>query len=390
MERHPTTAHWQFPDPGRPPPPAPLQRTNLRELAARPDRFEHHLTVVARVGDAQLELATASEPLYFAHRNLSDEYALPLATGDPLADSFPFRTFLMEFASAADVARINHRVGQLVLHPWGLLHWPGKLRPPWAVMPPPPGMRRCGLTAVLCASRPLPPADRPLFISPGNDGACKAYAGEVPFLLADVHAERSRRVAVIGDAVLELLVAPGLVRLPRGGYLLVLEADPAGPWFSSDLIWVPPGARVDGAGIARGLLLTATADASPPPSSWQGCPPPPFAVHEEEPGGSLPVRIGDLTVEPLSDELAHVRVGGVAAEVPRYWMARMLFRAALHRFRLGWLETYGGFTCDDSGRAIRLGLRGGGWTSIDRAAATATVDTLYRAVAPPGYVERLT
>ena len=58
-------------------------RTNLLELASRPGRFEHHLTVVARVGDAQLEIATASEPLYFAHVNVSDEYAMALPTGDP-------------------------------------------------------------------------------------------------------------------------------------------------------------------------------------------------------------------------------------------------------------------------------------------------------------------
>jgi hypothetical protein len=40
-----------------------VRRTNLRALAARPGRFEHHLVVVARAGDAQLEMATASEPL---------------------------------------------------------------------------------------------------------------------------------------------------------------------------------------------------------------------------------------------------------------------------------------------------------------------------------------
>ena len=47
------------------------RRTNLRELAARPERFEHHLVVVARAAGAQLEIATASEPLYFAHVNVS-------------------------------------------------------------------------------------------------------------------------------------------------------------------------------------------------------------------------------------------------------------------------------------------------------------------------------
>jgi hypothetical protein len=388
MDRHPTTAHWRFPDPGRPAPPAPLRRTNLRELAARPDRFEHHLVVVATVGDAQLEIATASEPLYFAHRNFSDEYALPLATGDPLADGFPFRTFLMEFASAADVARINHKVEQLVLHPWGLLHWPGKLRPPWSVMAMPPGMRRCGLSAVFCASRPTAPADRPLFVSAGNDGACKSYAGDVPFLLADVRQEASRLVAMVGDADMELLVAPAQVAPPLGGYLLIIDGD--GPWFPCDLVWIPRGARVDGAGIGRALLLTSGSDAPPPPPSWDQLPPPPFAVYEHAPAGDLPFELGDLTVEAISAELARVRIGGSDAEVPRYWLARMLFRAALHDFRLGWVETYGGFTCDDAGLAeVRLGLRGGRSVALPRARAAAAVEALYRAVAPAGYVERL-
>ena len=74
---HPTTSTWRMPPAGRPPL-AGARRTNLRELAARPARFEHHLTVVARAGCAQLEMVTASEPLSFAHINVSDEYALAL------------------------------------------------------------------------------------------------------------------------------------------------------------------------------------------------------------------------------------------------------------------------------------------------------------------------
>src|SRR5690606_14265154 len=81
MERHPITKSWALPPSDRAPLPAPLLRTNVRALAARPGRFEHHLVVVARIGAAQLEQATASEPLYFAHANVSDEYALPLTTG---------------------------------------------------------------------------------------------------------------------------------------------------------------------------------------------------------------------------------------------------------------------------------------------------------------------
>jgi hypothetical protein len=388
MDRHPTTAHWSLPAADRPPPPAPLRRTNLRELAARPQRFEHHLVVVARAGDAQLELATASEPLYFAHRNQSDEYAVPLATGDAMADAFPFRTFLSEFASGADVARINHKIEQLLLHPWGLLHWPGKLKPPWAPMAMPPGMRRCGLSAVLCGTRPLAPAERPLFVSEGNDGACKSYGGEVPFLLADLRREPSRLVAMIGDADLELLVAPARIAPRHGGYLLVLDGE--APWFAGDLVWIPAGAAADGAGIGRALLLDADHDAPPPPPSWAQAPAPPFAPYEEAPAEALPVDVGDLVIEPLSAELARVRLGRSQADVPRYWLARLLFRAALHDFRLGWIETYGGFTCDDSGVDVRIGLRGGGAVTVARARAAAVFERLYRAVAPPGYVERLT
>ena len=124
IARHPTTAGWVFPPLGRPAPQG-LKRANLRELVARPERFEHHLVVVARVGDAQLEVATASEPLYFAHVNVSDEYAIALPTGDDIVDRFPLRTFLTNASSGQDVARYNHRAGDLVLHPLGLMHWPG-------------------------------------------------------------------------------------------------------------------------------------------------------------------------------------------------------------------------------------------------------------------------
>jgi len=113
--------------------------------------------VCATVGDVQLEVTTASEPLYFNHINLSDEYAMALPTGDELVDRFPLRTFLSDPVTGEDVGRYNHRVGDLVLHPDGLLHWPGRLRPPYDPFELPPGMRRCGLSIVYCASKPTPP-----------------------------------------------------------------------------------------------------------------------------------------------------------------------------------------------------------------------------------------
>ncbi len=81
-----------FPPAERAPLPDGIERTNLRELAARRERYEHHLLACATVDDVQLEIATASEPLYFAHINLSDEYAIALTTGDDLVDRFPLRT----------------------------------------------------------------------------------------------------------------------------------------------------------------------------------------------------------------------------------------------------------------------------------------------------------
>src|SRR5262249_59950254 len=79
--------------PSRPALPDPLERINLREIVARADRFEHLLIVCATVGRVQLEIVTASEPLYFGHVNLSDEYAIPLPSGDDLVDRFPLRTY---------------------------------------------------------------------------------------------------------------------------------------------------------------------------------------------------------------------------------------------------------------------------------------------------------
>jgi hypothetical protein len=390
MERHPTTAHWTFP-PERPPLPAPLSRTNLRELEARPDRFEHHLMVVARLGVAQLEVATASEPLYFAHRNISDEYALPMSCGDPMAEMVPFRTFISDFDHGRDLARINHGVDQMVLHPYGFLHWPGRLRPPFAPMPFGPGMRRTGYSLVFCASRPTPPSPaRPLFVSAGREAGPKAYTGvPVPFLLADLRAEQPRTIAVVGDVRLSLLVAPGRVAPDRGGYLVVLAGGE--PFFPGDLVYLPPGAGLDGTGIERALLLSSpTAAPEPPPVTWTEAPPAPFPVYEHEAPDDLPAGVAGMTLEALSDTEAEVSLGDARATVPRYWLARMLFRIALHDYAVGYLETYGGFFYDDTGGLFRLGLRGGSAVTLERAEMVAAIERLYRAVAPAGYVERLT
>ncbi|MCA9716636.1 MAG: hypothetical protein KC468_18335 [Myxococcales bacterium] len=386
-DRHATTRHWAFPTP-RPAPPAPIRRVNLRELVARPGRFEHHLMVVGRVGALQLEVVTASEPTPFGHVNISDEYAVALPTGDPMLGAFQFLTFLGDPASGRDVGRIRHGQGDLVLHPYGSLHWPGRLRPPFAPMELGPGMRRTGLSLVLCASSPLAPGERPLEVPADRAADVKAYAGASPeFHLVNI-ARGEGLIGVIGDATIELLVAPPAVAPPRGGWLVVLEGE--GAHFPGDLLYIPEGARLDGAGLSRALLVASRERApEPPPESWERVPAAPFPVFEDGAPGTLPVELGALRVDALSELVVRVTIGGRSAEVPRYWLARFLFRVALHGYALGYLETYGGFYYDDR-EGFRLGLRGGGALELPRAALVEAVERLYRAVAPPGYVERLT
>lgn len=392
MERHPTTAHWSFP-PEREPLPVPLDRTNLRELAARPDRFEHHLTIVGRMGVAQLEVVTASEPLFFAHQNVSDEYALALPTGDPMGDSFPFLTFFSNFDTGKDAGRVKHKVGQILLHPDGFLHWPGRLRPPYEPFAFAPGMRRCGLSMVFCAYERTPPENRPLFVSPGNDGATKQYTDEpVPFLLATIAEETTRTLGTVGTARLDLVVDPPMIAPKHGGYVVVYAASDNSGHFPGDLVYIPAGASLDGTGISRALVAYATdSDAESPPVSWSEVPPAPFTVNEDGLPGELPLSIGDMVIEAASDSTVQVRIGASELrEVPRYWLARFMFRTALHQFQLGYLETYGGFYYSDVGGRLRLGLRDIGEVTVAMTDALATVERIYRAVAPAGYVERLT
>lgn len=323
---------------------------NLRELAADPARFEHHLVVVARAGDAQLELAMASEPLYFAHRNRSDEWALPLRTGDPLLDAFPARTFLSD-EDGRDVGRYKHGAGDLVLHPFGLAHWPGRLRPPYEPFEFAPGMRRRGLSVVLCGVRDLPAAAAPLRITNGRQADVKADAG-VRMSLVDVYRDEAGPLARLGDATLELLVDPTVAH--DDGYLLVLEGD-----FETDLRRVDRGDPI--ADVRRALFLRADSGAADPPDSWRRAPDPPFAPLEDAAGATDPT----------------VRIAG--RDVPRYWLARTLFRVALHDFQLGWMQTYGDLVLDDRGPTLRIGD-----TTIPRS----DVERLYREVAPRGYSER--
>lgn len=390
-ERHPAAASFRFPPVDRPALPGGLRRTNLRELAARPGRFEHHLTIVATIGPAQLEFATASEPTYFAHHNVCDEHALAFPTGDAMVDAAPLRTFLSDPATFEDVGRYNHRAGDLVRHPSNLLHWPGRLRPPYVPFQFPPGMRRTNLVLVYCATGPLAPGPTATFVSAGREADAKAYSPSPPnFVLADTLREAPRTLARVGDTSLELLVSPAALPAPRGGFLVVLESAPDSLHFPGDLIFVPPGEPAPVEGLTRALWLTSdSASPDSPPRVWTETPSAPFPVFEDAPRGALPVSLHGLTIEESSATTVTLRIGAArSAEIPRYWLARMLYRIALHGYRIGYLETYGGFFYDDRG-ATRLGARGAGHVEIPRDDLPRTIESLYRAVAPDGYVERL-
>lgn len=393
--RHRHAATWVVPG-ERAPLPAPLERTNLRELIGRPERFEHHLVVCATVGSVQLEVVTASEPLYFAHVNVSDEYPLALPTGDALVDGFPFRTFLSDPDTGADVGRYNHGAGDLVLHPVELMHWPGRLRPPYQPFAIPPELRRCGLSVVYCANVPTPATPVAVAVPAGRSGDIKPYVTPAPrMVLANVMTGAPGVLARIAATALELVERPAAIDPAHGAWVVVLAATAGGVHAACDLIRVPAGARLDGAGIDRALVLASDRDApDPSPPSWRALPAPPFAPYEDAPPGALPLELAGARVDAVTDATARVTIGATTTEVPRYWLARMLFRLGLHGLRLGTIETYGGIFVDDRDpAAVTIGIHAASARTaitIPRAGALAAIERLYRAVAPPDYRERLT
>ena len=117
-------------------------------------------------------------------------------------------------------------------------------------------------------------------MSEGRADATKAYAGaEVPFLLAGLHDEVGRVIGRVGDASMTLLVEPETVVASAGAYALILEPGDASPHAACDLIYLPPGAALEG--VRRALWFESDAGVSPPPSLWQAPPEPPFAVFED-------------------------------------------------------------------------------------------------------------
>lgn len=395
MDVHPTARTWRLP-PARDPLPAPLSRTNLRALAAREGRLEHHLTVVARIGPAQIEVVVASEPLFFAHQNVSDEHVIALATGDPIVDGLPMRTFLSDPATGEDVARLKHGTGDLVLHPYGWSHFPGRLRPPFTPPAFPPGMgRRTGLSVVFCGAVPTPPApDRRATVSPGREGDAKAYRADAPPLgLVELGRAPLGPLAAIGDVTLALAAPP--FAPPNGGWVVVLEGG-AAEAFAGDLVRVPAGATFDPP-VARALLVSSrTASPEPPPRVWERVPERPF---EAPASGALPAAIGALRFTEASATEVEATLGGVTTRVPRYWLARMLYRIAVHtaiadaervppRPCLGHVETYGGFVYDDRDGAFTFGLRGASeHASVEADDLLEVLARTYAAVAPEGHDE---
>jgi hypothetical protein len=294
-------------------------------------------------------------------------------------------------ASLEDVARYNHRVGDLVLHPLGFLHWPGRLRPPFAPFAFPPGARRCGVSLVFCASSPTAGGRGPAGVTAGREADAKSYTPGAPALvLRELGREGEGVVARVGDAALTLVVRPGAIPAPRGAYVAVLEADEGSAHGACDLVHVPPGATLDAAGIVRALVFASeTRAVEEPPASWTEVPVSPMAPFEDAPRASLPFSQRGLVVSLLDEHRVTVALGAASAEVPRHWLARMLFRVALHPPVLGYVETYGGFFYDDRAPgAVRIGLRNGGEVALPHAEAMHLVEALYRAVPPEGYTER--
>ena len=399
--RHPTSRSWAFPPAERVALGGGIERANLRELVARPERYEHQLLVCATIDGVQLEVATASEPLYFSHINLSDEYALALPTGDELVDRFPLRTFLSDPATGADVGRYNHRIGDVVLHPEGLLHWPGRLRAPYEPFDFPPGLRRSGSSLVYCASKPTPATWCPLPRPQGREEDAKAYVTPAPPMVLASTRGAPGVLAHIGRTTLSLVELPDMIDPPHGGWVVVLEAEAGGVHAACDLLRVPEGVALAGAGIVRALVLTST-DAAPDavPPAWSAVPAAPFAPFEDGEAGALPLEVKDartdltMRIEEITGALVSIGVGDAKAEVPRYWLARMLHRVALHGLRMGYAETYGGFFVDDRGEDVRMGVRdgegaGASAVTIARGEALGVIERMYRAVAPAGYRERL-
>lgn len=136
--RHPGCRHWSI-EPGRLEPRAPeagrLELLNVKAFAAAPDRVEHWLQPVARIGDCVIESATSSEPLYFAHVNVSDEFNILMPTGDVILDHAKGRTFFFDAETDDVLGYTMAGAGDVLVNPVGVAHWPGQLKDPYTRIP---------------------------------------------------------------------------------------------------------------------------------------------------------------------------------------------------------------------------------------------------------------
>jgi hypothetical protein len=165
---------------------------------------------------------------------------------------------------------------------------------------------------------------------------------------------------------------------------------------AGDLIRISTGASLDSTGIARALVFSSQyAVPDPVPASWRETPKPAFPPFEDRPRGTLPVELGELSIAERSPTVVTATLRDVIVEVPRYWLARTLFRLGLHGLRLGYVEVYGGLVFDDHAATthdVHVGVRSNDQrlqVSIPRTQAMGLIERLYRAVAPAGYTERL-
>ncbi len=125
---------------------------NLRARAAAPVRLEHVLEIVMRIDDTVVEMATASEPLYFGHGNWGDEFNLLFFTGDDMADSFPARTVFTDTDTGEQLGYVKCSNGSMTVYPVGMSHWPGKLKEPHKIFNPPDELRRKVFACVFCTA----------------------------------------------------------------------------------------------------------------------------------------------------------------------------------------------------------------------------------------------
>ncbi|MCA9772341.1 MAG: hypothetical protein KC466_08025 [Myxococcales bacterium] len=294
---HRGCAHWVI-EPGVLEPHAPeaarLELMNLRAFAAAPDRLEHFLEPVARIDDCILENATASEPLFFGHVNVSDEFNFLMRTGDVLMDHGRGRTFFFHPETGALIGYTLAGAGDVVLHPQGLVHWPGQLKDPFT--PVPQGDERRKLfTIVYCSytrqrdNESARPPERRVVQWPQAQGPFlpqfEGYPLQQGVVKVNTHAERFGVTSVLAlgaavDRKSHALTTLGRVANTQVDFFTA-EGPRGAPFGNPDglyLICYEGAARVEITDGTRSVatLRARTADMIKIPAGWD------FETHVEE------------------------------------------------------------------------------------------------------------